>query len=119
MDCMIPFHFRQVTNIADIVDTKNAEKGTILDISGGGLKFVSKYVLMEAMLIKGLIEMDGEPALIAGKILHARQITNDGIFQYRLRFEGLPDEVSQMIIQYVLRLQRNQLQREQNLSFFK
>jgi len=119
MDCLIPFCFKPVTDTAEILNPQDAEKGVILDISGGGMRFVSQFELMEGMLIKGLIEMETKPAIVTGKILFARQMPNAGKFQYRVRFDNLPDEISEQIVQYVLQLQRDQLRREQNFSFYR
>jgi len=116
MDCLIPFHFRHIADISDIIDANNADKGVILDISGGGFRFAAKEKLEKGMLIKGLIKMETEAAPVTGRILFVRQAPESPKFEYRVKFEGLPDEVSESIVKYVLQLQREQLRREQNLN---
>ena len=115
-DCLLPLYFNQVTSFTDILDRKNADRGVVLDMSGGGLRFVSKVELMEGMMIKGLIEAEPEPVLITGKIIKAQRLPDNDKYEYRARLEDLPDEICELIIRYVLKLQRDQLQREQNLN---
>ena len=113
LNCALPFCFKKVANANAPFNASGGKTGLILDISGGGIRFVSGFPLGRNSLIKGNVDLDGESALIAGKVIFAQRIRSEEAnltLQYRAHYVNLPDGVLDIIIRYVLNGQRKQLQ---------
>ena len=116
LSCETAFCFKQVLNCNEHFESENAFTGIILDISGGGFRFKCDCELRENVLIKGIIELNNEYALIAGRVLDTKELiheSNEYKFQYRVQFLSLSKEVMKKIMQYIFDEQRKQLQRRQ------
>ena len=112
ISCEAPFYFKQVSDENAPFSGDDAAYGIVLDISGGGVRFISNHLLTEESLVKGYIVMEDQRAQILGKVLNAHNVPNalsEYKIQYRVRFMNLSDEVSETIIQYILKLQRIKL----------
>ncbi|MDR1558109.1 MAG: flagellar brake protein [Clostridiales bacterium] len=112
LKCEAPLSFMEVEAICAPFAGEGAFSGIIRDISGGGACVVSNYPLMEGALIKGVIELGDETALVTGKVLEARSVPNTRSaykFQYRVEFVSLSDELMAAIMRYILEGQRKQL----------
>ena len=111
LNCKAPFFFTAIKDPNDDFDTENASLGLIEDISGGGARLACNLPMTENEIVRGLIELDDEKALIAGKVLDAQTKFNEYKYQYRIRFLGLPDKDLEIIKRYILKGRRKQLQR--------
>ena len=114
LSCETAFCFKQVFNCSEPFESENALTGIILDISGGGLRFICNCELRENALIKGIVKLNNEYALIAGKVLDTKKLVNESNeykFQCRVQFLVLSQEVMKKIMKYIFDEQRKQLQR--------
>ena len=114
LNCETPFYFKQVLDYNEPFESKDTFYGIVLDISGGGMRFKCNERLTENAFVQGIIELDNERALVAGRVLDSKELFDTSSvfnFQYRIQFVILPDEVMEKIMQYILNGQRKQLQR--------
>jgi len=95
-------------------------KSVIVDISGGGLRFISKaeyekdsYVCCKyELFIHGGVKMYELVCLI----LSSRELTNrNGEFEYRVKFINLDNDEREEIIQYIFEEERKNRRKERGL----
>jgi c-di-GMP-binding flagellar brake protein YcgR len=118
MDCKTPFLFNQIKDYGQRFIKETAIPGMVQDISGGGIRFVSDHLLSEDEMVKGVIELEDENALVSGKILEIQNILNSNTlsykYQYRVQFINVPDKAIETITRYIFNRQRKQLQLQGN-----
>ena len=89
-----------------LVSEKDMERGVIVDISGGGTRFVSKKKFTEGSLILMKFElsiMDRErPFLLAAKVIYSGEIENrKDEYENRVKFEFIDNTTREEIIKYI------------------
>lgn len=89
-----------------LVSEKDMERGVIVDISGGGTRFVSKKKFTEGSLILMKFELSimekDRPFLLAAKVLHSGEIENrKDEYENRVKFEFIDNTTREEIIKYI------------------
>lgn len=89
-----------------LVSEKNMDRGVIVDISGGGTRFVSKQQFVEGHIILmkfTLSIMDKErPFLLAAKVIYSGEIENrKDEYENRVKFEFIDNTTREEIIKYI------------------
>ncbi len=113
MSCTLEFKFENM-------ETEVTGQGTVLDLSGGGIRFSTTAMLEENDEIKGEFElaMHGKkiPFHVQGKII--KQNTIEGkrdLFQYRLEFINLSIDLQETIIRYIFDEERKRRKKEKGM----
>ena len=96
------------------------QKSVIVDISGGGVRFVSNYRYEKETIIyltyKLMIEGKEEIYEIAGKILASKQIENrPGEFEHRLQYMNINNMEREEIIRYIFEEERKNRRKENGM----
>ena len=89
-----------------LVSEKDMERGVIVDISGGGTRFVSKRKFTEGSLILMKFELSimekDRPFLLAAKVLYSGEIENrKDEYENRVKFEFIDNTTREEIIKYI------------------
>ena len=89
-----------------LVSEKDMDRGVIVDISGGGTRFVSKKKFTEGSLILMKFELSimekDRPFLLAAKVLHSGEIENrKDEYENRVKFEFIDNTTREEIIKYI------------------
>ena len=95
---------------------KKQKKGTIVDISGGGVRFVTNEQLEEGravLIIVMLQTQTGEKQYyLPGYILRSTKLLNrDNMYENRLKFIIRDDKIREEIIRYIFAEERKARQR--------
>lgn len=95
-------------------------KGVIVDISGGGLRFVSKAIYEKESLIFGNYELFIHGGIkryeIICKVLDSREVPNKiGEYEHRVQFINLDNDEREEIIQYIFEEERKNRRKERGL----
>ncbi len=125
MSCTLDFQFVEIEpEVANLPTTEQilvqiAENdmfysnfsGTILDISGGGIRFVSDIVVEEKQYILCEIDLtcggETKKVRLVGQILASRKLENaDGIREYRVKFLIKDNKVREELIHYIFEEER-------------
>lgn len=104
LDCMLNFHYKD-----DEVDLWS--EGTIMDISGGGIRFTSRTQLLEKKGVVNHIQlnyMDRERHLyLSGVIIESEEIPgNAGVFENRVEFDAISNDDREVIIRFIFEEER-------------
>ena len=97
------------------------EKSVILDISGGGLRFVADQHYTPGMLLycRYLLTKNGNEKVyeIIGKVLSATPVEKrPGYFEYRIQYQQIEDQKREEIIQYIFDEERKKRKKEKGLT---
>lgn len=93
------------------------QKCVIVDISGGGLRFVSPYVyeVNSMILCKYSLWIDGENKefTLVGKVLSVKQSEKrPDVYEHRLQYVNMEDEKREEIIKYIFDAERTTIQKQ-------
>ncbi len=107
MDEMIPL----------AMPAEKLNKGIIVDISGGGLRFVidKKYEIDSLVncIYNLVIEGEKKEYDLVGKVLGVKEISNrPGIYEHRIKYVNIHTEEREEIIRYIFQQERNTRKRE-------
>lgn len=96
------------------------EKSVIVDISGGGLRFISskKYKPDTLLYCKCDLGLEGEsdPYEIVGEVLHAIPLEKrPGYFEYRIQYHNIDNRKREAIIRYIFERERRSRKKEKGL----
>lgn len=96
------------------------QKSVIVDISGGGIRFVSNYRYEKDTIIyltyKLMIHGKEKEYEIAGKILSSKPIENrSGEFEHRLQYLNMDNSEREEIIRYIFEEERKNRQRKNGM----
>ncbi len=102
-----------------LVSGRPLKQSVIVDISGGGLRFISsqKYepdnlLYCSYQLIRGTERKQYE---VIGKVLSAKEVENKpGFFEHRVQYYDIDKEMREEIIKYIFEEERKSLQKERN-----
>ena len=97
---------------------KSRKKGTIVDISGGGVRFVTNEQLEEGkavLIIVMLQTQTGEKQYyLPGYILRSTKLLNrDNMYENRLKFIIHDDKIREEIIRYIFCRRKKKQDREE------
>lgn len=92
---------------------EKATKGTVLDISGGGIRFSSEEHLEKGsvVLVKLNIRVSEDRSVygVLGKVLESRIIRNgSGMYEQRLEYQDISGQNRETIIKYIFEQERRQ-----------
>jgi len=107
-ECSLPIRFALVDDItanapeAQDQRPKPLNEGTVKDIGGGGLRFITNVEVENGDNIKFLLLLDGEYLIIVGKILHKYKVSMSlAKFQYRVVFLDILPMDREKIVRFV------------------
>lgn len=97
--------------VGPVYDGKDLKKSVIVDISGGGLRFLSaqKYEPGSLVLCSYHLLKSGEKKeySIAGKVLTVKPSENrPGIYEHRVQYHNMDEEVREDIIRFIFEEER-------------
>lgn len=93
------------------------QKSTIVDISGGGLRFVANFTYEAGSLILCKYQLGNEGASkeyrLVGKVLSVRELENrGGVYEHRVQYINVDDEEREEIIKYIFGQERHVLSKQ-------
>ena len=124
--CAINFKFRNLTQDEELTIRDNPffsldndepmEKGMIVDISGGGIRFISSERFDEntRIFICYQLPQRGSPKdyRIIGQILKTRELENkQGSFEHRVKYTNIDEDDREDIIHYIFEEERKLMRR--------
>lgn len=96
--------------ISENIDNDAWKEGTILDISGGGMKFQTETPIVDLPYIYGtfLLEVNGKDKRIgvSGKVLSRQPVPRSLLCTHRIKFEPQTSKAQNDILAYVYAKQR-------------
>lgn len=132
LDCRIELQYRLV----DAVEQKYIEegqaynpdeleiewkKGIMLDLSGGGIRFVSPYKEEKDSLMEIRFDMDSAEGAevvytLANVLLSVQNANNNQIYEQRVQFYRMDQALQERIIHYIFETQRKNRMKELGLE---
>ena len=108
------------TSLAQVqfIDTDlTFDNGTMVDISGGGARFISKVQYAQGSLIRFVFSLFVNGLVteykLVGKVLKSSPIENmEDQFENRIQFVNMPNDDRESIIKYIFEEERKQRHRE-------
>lgn len=93
------------------------KRSIIVDISGGGMRFVSDYAYEEGsvLLCKYQLEMDDETKVyeILGKVLSVKEVEKrQGTYEHRVQYVNIDNESREEIIKFIFEEERKCLKKK-------
>lgn len=90
------------------------KRSVIVDISGGGLRFVANYAYEEGSLIlcRYQLETDEGPKVyeLLGKVLNIKENENrPGVYEHRVQYINIEDDEREEIIRFIFESERKNL----------
>ena len=106
-------------NVDSLVPELPLQRSIIVDISGGGLRFVANYVyeIDSLILCKYHLWIGGESKEfnLCGKVLSVKELENrPGVYEHRVQYVNMDDENREEIIKYIFDAERMTLQKQKN-----
>lgn len=97
------------------------QRSVIVDISGGGLRFVANYAYEKesTILCKYNLWIGGESRefRLFGKVLSVKELENRrGIYEHRVQYIHMDDDNREDIIKYIFDEERKTIQKQKNLG---
>lgn len=96
------------------------KKGIIVDISGGGLRFISEATYEKDSLIycnyQLLLNGENKDCNIVGRVLSVKPVENrDGVYEHRVKYIDIEVEKREEIIRYIFQEERKNRKKETGL----
>lgn len=109
------------TPLMEFVQELPLEKSVIVDISGGGLRFISRQRYNEGTLLycKYNLSDDEEQKMyeIVGRVLHVMPLEKrPGYFEHRIQYHNIDNRKREEIIRYIFEQERRNRKKEKGLS---
>lgn len=97
------------------------QRSIIVDISGGGLRFVSNYAYEtdSMILCKYDLWISGESKnfSLIGKVLAVKEVENrPGVYEHRVQYVNMDKENREEIVKYIFDAERKAIQKKRNLE---
>lgn len=97
------------------------QRSVIVDISGGGLRFVANYAYEKesTILCKYNLWISGESKefRLLGKVLSVKQLENrPGIYEHRVQYIHMDNDNREEIIKYIFDEERKTIQKQKNME---
>ncbi len=107
-NCEIEMKFTELGTIG----FGDSNRGVIIDLSAGGVKFLSNIELKKGDNISIEVMLDGNILFLSTQVIYIDDVDSDEFeYQYRCKFTDLLDTDKDIIIQYVLDVQRDALKK--------
>lgn len=109
-----------IQNKIEYLDSDDLIKGIVVDISGGGFRFISyqKIEIGSYICFRLQIELNNQVKVLneIGKVISSERIETDQERKYenRLRFEYMDTKNQEMIIKYVFETERKKVNRKRD-----
>jgi len=108
------------TPLQEFVQDLPLQKSVIVDISGGGLRFLSNENYKEGSLLfcrYQLEQKDNEKVYeVIGKVLSAKPASKrPGFYEYRIQYQHIDNKKREEIIQYIFEEERKNRKKEKGL----
>ncbi len=96
------------------------KRSVIVDISGGGLRFIANYQYETDSMIfinyKLLVHGEAKDYQLVGKVLSSSELENrPGIFEHRVQYVNVDIDVREEIIRYIFEEERKQRHKDSKL----
>ena len=93
------------------------KRSIIVDISGGGLRFISNYWYEEGSILLGRYQLEKNDARkeyeVLGKVLAVNRMENrPGFYEHRVQYVNIDNEVREEIIKFIFEEERKNLQKK-------
>ncbi len=93
------------------------KRSVIVDISGGGIRFVSdqKYEVGSMIYCSYHLIFNGNRKLyeITGKVLEAKSVENrKDIYEHRVQYVNMPEDIREEIIRYIFQEERKNMKKD-------
>ena len=90
------------------------KRSVVVDISGGGLRFVSDYAYEEGSVLLCTYQLDTAEGTkvyeVSGRVLSIKEVENrPGVFEHRVQYLKIDNEVREQIIKYIFEEERKNL----------
>lgn len=109
--CEIPMQFYRIDDFGN-VNRDEMGIATVIDVGGGGIKFLSNFELAVKDKIQITLILNDDLLFLDSEVLYSDPIDNpDYKTQYRCKFLDISSSDKDIIIQYVFDAQRNILRR--------
>lgn len=97
------------------------QRSIIVDISGGGLRFVSNYAYEtdSMILCKYDLWISGESKnfSLIGKVLAVKEVENrPGVYEHRVQYVNMDKENREEIVKYIFDAERKAIQKKRNME---
>ena len=97
------------------------QRSVIVDISGGGLRFVAEYAyeVESLILCKYFLWIDGENKEynLCGKVLSVKEVDNrPGFFEHRVQYVNMDKENREEIIKYIFNEERKIIRKQNEIQ---
>lgn len=108
------------TPLMEFVQELPLEKSVIVDISGGGLRFISRQRYKEGTLLycKYNLSDNEEQKMyeIVGRVLHVMPLEKrPGCFEHRIQYHNIDNRTREEIIRYIFEQERRNRKKEKGL----
>ncbi|MBD5550736.1 MAG: flagellar brake protein [Lachnospiraceae bacterium] len=96
-----------------LLEERPLKKGVIVDISGGGIRFIStqKYEAETVLYCEYVLNMKGKekPYNLVGKVLSVKELEKKpGTWEHRVQFINIDEDIREEIIKYIFEEERRQ-----------
>ncbi|MBD5519687.1 MAG: flagellar brake protein [Lachnospiraceae bacterium] len=97
------------------------QRSVIVDISGGGLRFVANYAYEKDSTILCKYNLwiagEGKEFRLLGRVLSVKQLENrPGIYEHRVQYIHMDDDNREDIIKYIFDEERKTIQKQRNME---
>ena len=111
-NCAIPIEFFLLNEDGEPLDNIPKE-GLIRDMSGGGMRMLSKEIIKINTLLRLVLQMDRGELMIFGHVLRKNDNPNAvHPYQYHLKFTAMSSAEQDKLVQYIYQEQRKSMQRD-------
>ena len=112
----IPFADKGMDNLIPELPLKSS---VVVDISGGGLRFVANYAyeIQSMILCKYSLLINGKVKeyKLLGRVLASRELENrKGVYEHRVQYVNMDSEDREEIIKYIFNEERKTLKNQKN-----
>lgn len=129
-NCVLELQTREISEeertfldspIMEFIQELPLEKSVIVDISGGGLRFISRQRYKEGTLLycKYNLPDNEEQKMyeIAGRVLHVVPLEKrPGYFEHRIQYHNIDNRKREEIIRYIFEQERRNRKKEKGLT---
>lgn len=129
-NCVLELQTREISEeertfldspIMEFIQELPLEKSVIVDISGGGLRFISRQRYKEGTLLYCKYNLPGNEEKkmyeIAGRVLHVVPLEKrPGYFEHRIQYHNIDNRKREEIIRYIFEQERRNRKKEKGLT---
>ncbi len=129
-NCVLELQTREISEeertfldspIMEFIQELPLEKSVIVDISGGGLRFISRQRYKEGTLLYCKYNLPGNEEQkmyeIAGRVLHVVPLEKrPGYFEHRIQYHNIDNRKREEIIRYIFEQERRNRKKEKGMT---